>query len=67
MRKTLDKGNAQTRAQVLQRLRHWQTDSDLAGLREPSALDKLSPDERKGCHELWDEVGVVLRRCGNAK
>jgi len=37
--KALDNGNVQTDAQVLQGLRHWQIDPDLAGLRDPGALD----------------------------
>jgi serine/threonine-protein kinase len=40
----------------------WRVEPDLAGLREPVELDKLSADERKDCLALWDEVGVVLRR-----
>jgi serine/threonine-protein kinase len=43
-------------------LTHWQAEPDLTGLREPSALAELSADERKECHALWDEVGVVLQR-----
>jgi tetratricopeptide (TPR) repeat protein/predicted Ser/Thr protein kinase len=35
---------------------------DLAGLREPSELDKLPPDERKNCRALWDEIKAVLDR-----
>src|SRR5437773_2773012 len=44
------------------RMLHWQTDGDLAGLREPNARDTLSPDERKDCLALWKEVAAVLRR-----
>jgi serine/threonine-protein kinase len=61
-RKALDNGNAQTNAQARQGLRHWQIDPDLAGLREPGTLDQLSPDERKECVALWEEVAAVLSR-----
>jgi serine/threonine-protein kinase len=44
----------------------WQDEPDLAGLREPNRLERLSADERKGCLDLWAEVGVVLARCRNA-
>jgi serine/threonine-protein kinase len=43
-------------------LTHWQTDPDLAGLREPSALDELSADERKDCLAMWHELRAALRR-----
>jgi eukaryotic-like serine/threonine-protein kinase len=45
-------------------LSRWHGEPDLAGLREPAELEKLSDDERKDCLALWDEVGVVLRRTG---
>jgi serine/threonine-protein kinase len=45
-------------------LTYWQADPDLAGLREPSALDELSTDERKDCFALWHEVRAVLKRTG---
>jgi serine/threonine-protein kinase len=38
------------------------TDSYLTGLREPSALAALSPDERKECLALWQVVAALLRR-----
>ncbi len=43
-------------------LRRWQVDPGLAGLREPSALETLSADERTECLALWQEVGAVLDR-----
>ncbi len=60
--KALDNGNSQTRADVRWRMRYWQTDSHLAGLREPSALEVLSLDERKECLALWQEVEAMLGR-----
>jgi serine/threonine-protein kinase len=43
-------------------LTHWQVEPDLAGLREPRALDKLSTEERKECLALWKQVAAVLAR-----
>jgi serine/threonine-protein kinase len=43
-------------------LTHWQVEPDLAGLREPGALEKLSAEERKECLALWKEVAAVLGR-----
>jgi tetratricopeptide (TPR) repeat protein len=63
----LDNGNAQTRARLQQRLRHWQTDDDLAGLREPGALEALSPDERKEWLALWKEVAAMLIRAQSTR
>jgi hypothetical protein len=47
---------------VTNTLTYWQADPDLAGLREPSALDKLSAEERKEWLALWGEVEALLRR-----
>jgi serine/threonine-protein kinase len=60
-------GHTQTRADVRQKMQHWQTDSDLAGLREPGALAAMSPDERKECLALWQEVAAVLGRVQTTK
>ena len=51
-----------SKAQVRQKLRRWQVDDDLAGLREPDALKGLPPDEREDCRALWHEVADLLRR-----
>jgi serine/threonine-protein kinase len=60
--KALARGNTQTGAVVRLRMQYWQADHDLAGLREPGALEALSPDERKECLALWQEVAALLRR-----
>jgi serine/threonine-protein kinase len=43
-------------------LKGWRYDPDLAGLREPVALEKLSAEERKKWLALWSEVGALLSR-----
>jgi serine/threonine-protein kinase len=58
----LDSGTAADRAQVKTRLARWQADPDLAGLREPGALAKLSTEERDVWLALWKEVGALLKR-----
>jgi serine/threonine-protein kinase len=60
--RTLDSGSRGASVLVRSMLTHWQAGPDLAGLREPSALDKLSTDERKECLALWKEVAGVLHR-----
>jgi serine/threonine-protein kinase len=44
---------------------NWQIDRDLAGLREPQALDQLSADERNECLALWADVAASLSRPEN--
>jgi serine/threonine-protein kinase len=43
-------------------LTNWQTEPDLAGVREPHALDDLSADERNDYLALWHEVRALLKR-----
>jgi serine/threonine-protein kinase len=65
--KKLDSRPVADHVQVQQMLPHWQSDPDLAGLREPHALAKLSADERKEWLALWDEVGALISRLQKAK
>src|SRR5262249_14405803 len=61
-----DKSTDRTAAQ--QALRHWQQDPDLAGLRDPAALEKLPAEERAACEKLWADVAGLLKRVdGSAK
>src|SRR5262249_54035044 len=60
--KILDSGSPAARALVRKMLTQWEVDPDLAGLRESSAMGKLSPDEREECLALWQAVGDLLRR-----
>jgi hypothetical protein len=50
------------RTVVRQTLQHWQDDSDLAGLREMAALQKLPADERELCQKLWADVADLLKK-----
>ena len=43
-------------------MKHWQQDSDLAGLRDEAPLAKLPEAERKACQALWGEVRALLDR-----
>jgi serine/threonine-protein kinase len=60
--KALDKGNAQTKAQVQHWMQHWQNDDDLAGVRGKVALSRLPAEERKTWERLWSDVGALHRR-----
>src|SRR5262249_16807387 len=52
------------RAAVQWKLRHWQKDSDLAGLRDAAALAKLSAEERGAYARLWADVAVPVHDVG---
>jgi hypothetical protein len=55
-------GDAGMKRLALKTLTHWQGDPDLAGLRDPRALDKLPPAERQECRSLWRDVDTLLKR-----
>jgi Tfp pilus assembly protein PilF len=59
--KALDKANAQARMKIAQELRHWQSDPDLAGVRDRAALDKLPEAERQPWLTLWTDVARLHR------
>jgi tetratricopeptide (TPR) repeat protein len=45
----------------------WQTEPDLAGMREPFALDDFSAAERHDCYAFWHEVRDSLKRSGGSR
>jgi serine/threonine-protein kinase len=63
--KQLESGKPEDRAEVLKTLRHWQSDTDLAGVREPAALAKLPEPERQSWEKLWADVAAVLTKAGS--
>jgi serine/threonine-protein kinase len=46
---------------------HWQTDPDLAGVRDQAALAKLPDAERKEWTKLWGEVAAQSVKAGSKK
>jgi hypothetical protein len=60
--KELASGNAKTEARVRRCMQHWQTDNDLAGVRDNDALARLSVRERAEWERLWFSVDSLLRR-----
>jgi serine/threonine protein kinase/tetratricopeptide (TPR) repeat protein len=56
----VDKGPAQALAKVEKRLRHWQQDSDFAGVRGPGAVAGLPQAERQAWRDLWTDVEKTL-------
>jgi serine/threonine-protein kinase len=62
--KQLESGQPADRAAALERLRHWQKDSDLAGLRDAAALAPLPAEERAAWAKLWADVAALLKKIG---
>jgi serine/threonine-protein kinase len=60
--KKLDRGTVAERIQAQKTLSRWRDDPDLAGLRDPDALAKLSPAERRECRALWRDLDALLER-----
>jgi len=60
--KVLENGSFQVRQAISQTLQHWKADPDLAGLRDATALAKLSEQEQKACRALWAEVDALLAK-----
>jgi serine/threonine-protein kinase len=56
LRKRVEQGKPQERAEVVQTLRHWQQDSDLARIRDAKALSALPAAERDAWRKLWADV-----------
>ncbi|MBV8456358.1 MAG: tetratricopeptide repeat protein, partial [Acetobacteraceae bacterium] len=59
-RKELDKGDAQTIAQVGRTMRHWEDDDDLVGVRARDALTRLPDEERGQWERLWADVAALV-------
>jgi serine/threonine-protein kinase len=55
-------GEAKEHARIRQTLQHWQTDTDLASLRDQKELAKLPSSEQEECKKLWTQVSALLRR-----
>jgi hypothetical protein len=56
-----------TNAQVQMRLREWQADASLGGVRGKDALARLPDEERKQWESLWSDVEALLRRPSRPK
>jgi tetratricopeptide (TPR) repeat protein len=54
----------ETRRLVAGHMRHWQSDTDLAGVRDESALAKLPGAERADWRKLWAQVSALARKAG---
>jgi tetratricopeptide (TPR) repeat protein len=59
--------DAKARAQVQVTLLRWQTDADLAGIRDAIALAKLPDPERAAWTKLWQDVESLVAKVSDRK
>ncbi|MBI1902588.1 MAG: tetratricopeptide repeat protein [Planctomycetia bacterium] len=60
--KTFEGGKPDDQKFVADSLRHWQTDRDLASVREPEQIQKLSAEERAAWEKFWEEAKLLWER-----
>jgi tetratricopeptide (TPR) repeat protein len=60
--KQLESGQALDRTRVQCAMRGRQSDPDLAGVRDATALDKLSAEEREAWRKLWADAEALLQK-----
>ena len=60
--KQAETGKPEAKALVRQKLEHWTVDTDLAGIRDKTALKALPEDDQKACRALWAEVDALLAK-----
>jgi tetratricopeptide (TPR) repeat protein len=60
--KLLETGPPSARASAQRQLRHWQQDTDLAGIRDATALAKLPAEERTAFTNLWSDAAALLKK-----
>jgi serine/threonine-protein kinase len=65
--KQADSDKPKERAAVQQKMKHWQADADLAGVRDKDALAKLPEAERDAWRKLWNGVATVLKNVEGSK
>jgi tetratricopeptide (TPR) repeat protein len=60
--KLLSSDQPQAKAFIAQTLKHWQEDTDLAGIRDAKALDALPEAERAAWRLLWADIVALLEK-----
>ncbi len=56
----LSASKPEDRTDFAELLRQWQSNSDLAAVRDEGSLKQCPPEEQKAWRALWDEVAAVL-------
>ena len=65
--KRLTSDKPEERKMAVERLRHWQQDTDLSGLRDAAELAKLPTDEQEASRKLWADVQALLDKADAKK
>jgi hypothetical protein len=60
----LESGPPRARPAIVQTLSHRQQDTDLAGIRDKAALDKLPAEEQKAFTQEAANVAALLKKAG---
>ncbi len=60
-----EQNNPAVKQAIQQRMAHWWNDPDLACVRDRSALDRLSDQERAAWRSLWRDVDELPKRVAN--
>jgi tetratricopeptide (TPR) repeat protein/serine/threonine protein kinase len=64
-RRLLQTAPDQASPAVAQQMRHWQQDTDFAGVRGPDALGRLPEAERRDWQRLWEDVAALGRQAAD--
>jgi serine/threonine protein kinase/Flp pilus assembly protein TadD len=59
--------NPKARQRLQERLRSWQSEQALAGLRDATTVAHLPAAEQESCQQLWAEVQALLAKAGTAE
>lgn len=60
--KLIDSATPEQRTAIVQTLKHWQQDTDLATIRDADALARLPEAERQAWKTLWTHVDALLAK-----
>jgi serine/threonine protein kinase len=58
----LESAKSEQRLAIAGTLKHWQEDTDLAGVRDEAALANLPKKEREEWNSLWADVDALIRK-----
>ena len=58
----IERGDPKNKAQMTGTLKHWESDRDLAGVRDEAQLAKLPEREQKEWQRFWSEVAALFNK-----
>jgi tetratricopeptide (TPR) repeat protein len=65
--KLLEDGQVADHQATRKMLQHWQSNTDLAGVRDAPGLQKLSAEEQEAWRQQWADVAQLHKKTDNAK